>query len=243
MRWLAAMIVTACSTADGRVPASPPAAASTPGPAAPAPADGAVVVELFTSQGCSSCPPADRLLTELARDRRDVIALAFHVDYWNRLGWADPWSRPAWSARQEAYARGDGDRVYTPALVINGGGAVVGSRRAAVTDAIAQAPRLPAIAGTARVVDGAVEVAAAVPAGTRGAVAIVEDALVTRVAAGENEGETLRNDRVVRALVPLTDRAAVPLEPTWRAEGLEAVVLAAGPDGRLVAAGRLPIVR
>lgn len=243
MRWLAAVIVTACSTADGRGPAAPPATASTPAAAAPAASDGAVVVELFTSQGCSSCPPADRLLSELARDRRDVIALAFHVDYWNRLGWADPWSTPAWSARQEAYARGDGDRVYTPALVINGGGAVVGSRRAAVTEALAQAPRLPAIVGAARIVGGAVEVAAAVPAGARGAVAIVEDALVTRVAAGENQGETLRNDRVVRALVPLTDHAAVPLAPGWRADRLEAVVLAAGPDGRLVAAGRLAIAR
>ncbi len=238
MRWLAAVIVTACSTADGRVPASPPPRAADPPAAA-----GVVVAELFTSQGCSSCPPAERVLSELARDRADVIALAFHVDYWDRLGWVDPWARAAWSARQEAYARGDGDRVYTPALVINGGGAVVGSRRAAVTDALARARRLPVIAGTAQLVGGAVEVAAAVPAGATGAVAIVEDALVTQVAAGENQGETLRNDRVVRALVPLTDHAAVPLEPGWRVAALEAVVLAAGPDGHLVAAGRLPLVR
>lgn len=239
MRWLAAVIVTACSTADGRVPASPPPRAADPPRAAP----GVVVAELFTSQGCSSCPPAERVLSELARDRADVIALAFHVDYWDRLGWADPWARAAWSARQEAYARGDDDRVYTPALVINGGGAVVGSRRAAVTDALAQARRLPVIAGTAQVIGGAVEVAAAVPVGATGAVAIVEDALVTRIAAGENQGETLRNDRVVRALVPLADHAAVPLEPSWRVAALEAVVLAAGPDGHLVAAGRLPIAR
>src|SRR5262245_2326035 len=93
-----------------------------------------VVVELFTSQGCSSCPPADRLLGELVRDGaiadRPVIALSFHVDYWNRLGWTDPFSRPAWSARQQAYADAMRDgRVYTPQLVIAGRSHVVGSRR------------------------------------------------------------------------------------------------------------------
>ena len=81
-----------------------------------------VVLELFTSQGCSSCPPADELLTELGK-HDDVIALAFHVDYWNHLGWRDPFSSRSWSRRQERYAaalfRG---RVYTPQIVVDGRG-------------------------------------------------------------------------------------------------------------------------
>ena len=82
--------------------------------------DAPVVVELFTSQGCSSCPPADAFLTDLARQRRDVLPLAYHVTYWDYLGWKDPYSLDAATARQRAYARYLGeDGVYTAA---NGGG-------------------------------------------------------------------------------------------------------------------------
>src|SRR5713226_4937131 len=78
-----------------------------------------LVVELFTSQGCSSCPPADALLGELAR-RGDVVALGFHISYWDSLGWKDPFSSPQSTERQRAYARSFEGQVYTPQLIVDG---------------------------------------------------------------------------------------------------------------------------
>jgi len=95
-------------------------------------ASGPVVVELFTSQGCSSCPPADRLLSKLSRDPRlagRVIPLAFHVDYWDYIGWRDPFASPRWSQRQKDYARVfRSNRIYTPQLVVSGSTEGVGSQ-------------------------------------------------------------------------------------------------------------------
>ncbi|HMQ62210.1 MAG TPA: DUF1223 domain-containing protein [Flavilitoribacter sp.] len=92
-------------------------------------AAGFAVVELFTSQGCSSCPPADELLKELVNESREnVAALSFHVDYWNRLGWADPYSQAAFSERQQVYAGKLDAGVYTPQMIVNGRHAFVGSR-------------------------------------------------------------------------------------------------------------------
>lgn len=91
-------------------------------------ADSPVVVELYTSQGCSSCPPADELLTEIA-DREDVIALALHVDYWDYLGWQDAFANPAYTQRQRNYARAAGKRmIYTPQMVIGGLDHIVGHK-------------------------------------------------------------------------------------------------------------------
>ncbi|HWC65845.1 MAG TPA: DUF1223 domain-containing protein, partial [Thermoanaerobaculia bacterium] len=87
-----------------------------------------VLVELFTSQGCSSCPPADRILGRLGGEP-GVIPLAFHVDYWNHAGWSDPFSRHAWSVRQQAYVRRFRlDAEYTPQAVVDGAAQLVGSR-------------------------------------------------------------------------------------------------------------------
>src|SRR5690349_4207594 len=109
--------------------------------ASPAASQGFAVVELFTSEGCSSCPPADKLLAELAH-KPGVYALEFHVDYWNSLGWRDPYSAAAYSNRQRDY----GDEVYTPQMVVNGTNVFVGSNRqsaeAAITSALAAAPRV-----------------------------------------------------------------------------------------------------
>ncbi len=97
---------------------------------------GPVVVELFTSQGCSSCPPADAMLAQLAL-RDDVIALALHVDYWDYIGWADSFASPAYSQRQHDYARAAGSAmVYTPQIVIGGQDHVVGSRPMEVADLV-----------------------------------------------------------------------------------------------------------
>jgi len=97
------------------------------------------VVELFTSQGCSSCPPADALLTSLA-ESDEVVALAYHVDYWDYVGWKDTFAHEAYSDRQRAYAKSWGSsRIYTPQVVVNGAKAIVGSRRNEVQDAVDQA--------------------------------------------------------------------------------------------------------
>ncbi|WP_281983036.1 DUF1223 domain-containing protein [Thalassorhabdomicrobium marinisediminis] len=96
--------------------------------ATPVVAEGPVVVELYTSQGCSSCPPADEMLLELA-DRPDVLALALHVDYWDYIGWADAFADPAFTRRQQAYAKVAGSRsIYTPQMVIGGQDHVIGSK-------------------------------------------------------------------------------------------------------------------
>ena len=102
---------------------------------------GFAVVELFTSQGCSSCPPADRVLQDVqtvANERGwPVHVLSYHVDYWNRLGWRDPYSDPAWSERQRRYARRlQSNRVYTPQMIVNGTDAFVGSDRRQTIEAI-----------------------------------------------------------------------------------------------------------
>ncbi|WP_299285825.1 thioredoxin family protein [uncultured Tateyamaria sp.] len=105
---------------------------------APVGAQSPVVVELFTSQGCSSCPPADRLLHELA-ERDDVIALALHVDYWDYIGWKDEFADPAYAKRQRGYAVEGGRRsVYTPQMIINGTTDIVGARPLQLSEAIAQ---------------------------------------------------------------------------------------------------------
>ncbi|WP_380052886.1 DUF1223 domain-containing protein [Falsihalocynthiibacter sp. SS001] len=99
---------------------------------------GPVVVELYTSQGCSSCPPADALLEQLA-DRSDVIALGLHVDYWDYIGWKDAFADPSFSERQRDYARAIGKRmVYTPQMIIGGEDHVVGNKPADVESAIAK---------------------------------------------------------------------------------------------------------
>src|SRR5277367_2010399 len=102
----------------------------------PAHADPRAVVELFTSQGCSSCPPADKIIGELAKDP-SVIALSMPIDYWDYLGWKDTLADSRFSARQKAYSQVRGDReVYTPQVVVNGSEHVVGSDRAAIERAI-----------------------------------------------------------------------------------------------------------
>lgn len=104
--------------------------------ATPVVADGPVVVELYTSQGCSSCPPADEMLHVLAA-RPDVIALALHVDYWDYIGWADDFADPAFTLRQQNYASSAGARtIYTPQMIIDGEDHVVGTKPVEVTDAI-----------------------------------------------------------------------------------------------------------
>jgi hypothetical protein len=124
--------------------------------AAPAAAQDAVqekpraVVELFTSQGCSSCPPADKLMTELSKDP-GLIVLTLPVDYWDYLGWKDTLAQPAFTQRQRAYSAVRGDRqVYTPQAVINGASHAVGSEKAAINQAIVSTRLQPALTRATR---------------------------------------------------------------------------------------------
>jgi len=172
-------------------------------------------VELFTSEGCSSCPPADDVLASLAesRDRR-IYALAFHVDYWDELGWPDRFAGPAYTARQESYSRALGLRgLYTPQMVVGGTEEFTGSDRgradAAVTRVLSQPAKLRlsirsrSVGPDAAMVDYS---ASEVPVGAVLNVAVVEHRATTAVRSGENAGKTLRHANVVRGFVsvPLT---------------------------------------
>lgn len=166
-----------------------------------------VVVELFTSQGCSTCPPADALLTELARDPR-VLALSLHVDYWDYIGWKDPFASPQYTERQRAYVDRLGLRyVYTPQMVIDGRRDVVGSKRGEVMQAIEEAAKqAPVVAVTLSDAEGGrVELSAgqAPPEGATVWVVTFDDAHQTKVARGENSGRALHNSNVVREMTAL----------------------------------------
>ena len=243
---LAAKItLAACTRAGARDEPAPPAVASAAEP-------GFAVLELFTSEGCSSCPPADALLRHLEAEHADepVYVLAFHVDYWNDLGWADPWSRAAFSERQRAYARVLDGGVFTPELVVNGKAAMVGSNDGAVRESLAAALggsgvgrlELRAERQTASVaLDFALH---DVPRGAVVHVALVEQGLESHVASGENAGLTLAHPSVVRAFAtPAVDRdarghAELPL-PTDATDALAAIAFAQElASGAIVAAAR-----
>jgi hypothetical protein len=163
-----------------------------------------VVVELFTSQGCSSCPPADAFLAELAK-RDDVIALSFHVDYWNYLGWKDPFSTAESTQRQRDYRAGLGLRyVYTPQMVIDGAAQAVGSGRAEVLGGIEKMRGRDRVAVSAARGEAG-ELAVTVGEGADGAgadiwLAAYDRRHSTEIRRGENSGVTLINAHVVRSL-------------------------------------------
>ena len=165
---------------------------------------GTAVVELFTSEGCSSCPPADALLSELAKeDTPGVILLELHVDYWDRLGWPDPWARSQFSDRQRRYGERF-DQVYTPQMVVNGQTQFVGSDRVMARATIAKALAAPQSALTVdarRAGETILATVSGAPDGTTLVAAIVEDGLSSDVQRGENRGAKLRHDRVARAWV------------------------------------------
>ena len=203
----------------------------------PAQARGFAVVELFTSEGCSSCPPADRLLAELA-GRPNVYALEFHVDYWNSLGWRDPFSAAAFTDRQRGYDEALGEDVYTPQMVVNGTTAFVGSNRAQAEAAIARAlAAAPSASLTATVANGLLTYRAVnAPAHARLGVAVVDSSRTVHVGRGENGGRTLTHVRVVRKFtsvpVSATGSGTIPLPAAIPAGGS---VVAFVEDGAIVA--------
>jgi hypothetical protein len=193
------------------------------------------VIELFTSQGCSSCPPADRLLGQLARDPT-LVVLSLPVDYWDSLGWRDTFARPAFTRRQSAYAaiRGDGE-IYTPQAVVNGTAIAVGSDRPAILDLVAgPLPVRVALAGGVARVEGAPE----------DAVVVAAPFLRSREVAigrGENASTRVTYTNIVRDLIalgPVSATGEIRLPDMGDAEGVAVLVQQGGLDrpGRILGA-------
>jgi hypothetical protein len=212
------------------------------------PADAAeprpVVVELFTSQGCSSCPPADALLGELAR-RDGVLALGYHISYWDSLGWKDPLSNQASTDRQRTYARAfTGGQVYTPQIVVDGVSEMVGSDRAVVLAALRNAAEAQpaAIAPVVFAADRrSVSIGTAAGSSARkGEIVLLRFAKrrTTQVGAGENTGRVAEDFNGVEAVSALGAWTGSPreiaIEPPAPGEGL--AVLVQAPDGRMLGA-------
>ncbi|HEX4447852.1 MAG TPA: DUF1223 domain-containing protein [Polyangiaceae bacterium] len=228
---LLALVLSACQgsgappEAEARADESPRAAG----------AGGVAVVELFTSEGCSSCPPADAVLGDAARDNPAVYALAFHVDYWDNLGWPDRFSSHDATARQHEYARSFGtSSLYTPQMIVGGTEQFTGADQRHAGASIARALSRPASvrlslhAHTAAVDSVVVDFeAAGAPPDARVTVALLQHEATIDVRAGENAGRTLRHSNVVRAFTSVpaaTSRATLTLPSSLR-----------GADGEIVA--------
>jgi hypothetical protein len=210
-----------------------------------------VIVELFTSEGCSSCPPADEVLTKLDKTQpvqgAEIIALGEHVDYWNKLGWIDPFSSAEFSTRQSEYADAFGrDGVYTPQMIVDGRDEFAGGNMGRARDAIARAAQSPkANIQIASQGSNGKEITLSIqvrdlPRITAGdtadvLLAVTENNLRSEVARGENAGRYLRHSAVTRQLTVLgqisVDQNSFEAQPTvnlasgWSKDNLRAVVL------------------
>jgi hypothetical protein len=210
--------------------------------AAPA-AERPVVVELFTSQGCNSCPPANAYLNELSKGRSDVLPLAFHVTYWDRLGWKDPFSMQAATDRQDRYGQRFGDGSYTPEIVVDGSTSAVGSHRGEVGSAIEAAKHNGRTAAAVSVTRNGAQVAIEVgPGSGSGKVLVIgfDHEHTTPISRGENSGRTLTENNVVRSVRSVGQWSGAQLhikEPF--PEGQDVAVVLEAPDGQIVGASRL----
>ncbi|HLL26191.1 MAG TPA: DUF1223 domain-containing protein [Xanthobacteraceae bacterium] len=171
------------------------------------------VVELFTSQGCSSCPPADRVLGELAREGR-VIALSLPVDYWDYLGWKDTLAQHTNSMRQRGYASDRGGRVYTPQVVVNGAMQVIGSDRPAIEAACKSAAAKPAVPVTLARNGSNLEVDIGAGDGAPASVWLltVTRATPVEIGRGENHGRTITYSNVVRSWQRVAEWNGTPMK-------------------------------
>ena len=209
-----------------------------------------MVVELFTSEGCSSCPPADQLVARLEREQpvaqADIVILGEHVDYWNQLGWPDRFAAGAFTARQQRYARAlASDDVYTPQLVVDGQVGFSGSDAARAVREIRRAAGMPhASLSARRSGDNVTLTTQQFPPGTKSVeifLAITEDALSSEVRRGENAGRRLSHAGVVRSLLSVAKFDArkspafstdIPLHllDEWNRANLHAIVFAQDRD-------------
>ncbi len=211
---------------------------------APAPAAPLTVVELFTSQGCSSCPPANANLAKLS-ERPDILALSFGVTYWDDLGWKDTFASKAYTARQWDYAHGlRHSQVWTPQVVVNGRTDVVGVTLGEIEKAVREA-RIPGPAATITLSGSSVTVASARKPERPAQVWLVRyDPATVQVPVkrGENTGKTLPHKNVVKELVRLGgfDGAAetLTLPPPSRPDLKTAILVQSGPGGPILAAAK-----
>ncbi len=209
-------------------------------------ADRPVVVELFTSQGCSSCPPANAYLNEMAKEmakgRSDVLPLAFHVTYWDRLGWKDPFSLQAATERQDVYGHRFGDGSYTPEIVVDGASSHVGSHREDVGAAIEAAKRRSKTAAAISVSKDGGNLVIEVGSGSgSGKVLLIgfDRDHQTAIRRGENSGRTLQEANVVRSIRAVGDWQGTALRLSEKLpEGEDVAVILQAPDGKIVGASR-----
>jgi hypothetical protein len=216
---------------------------------------GLPVIELFTSQGCSSCPAADALFEHYAK-RRDIVALSYSVDYWDYLGWKDTLAQPRFSERQRAYAKARGDgMVYTPQVVIGGQMHVNGARKTEIGAALEKAARTAAtdtalVKASVDQGDAVIEIGAASSPPAKGATVwliAVSRSVTIAVTRGENVGKSLTYFNVVRDLMPLgmwTGKAMnVRLDhQSFVRPGADAyaVIMQTGHAGAVISAAWLP---
>src|SRR5271170_5531796 len=212
-----------------------------------------VLVELFTSEGCSSCPPADRLLMELDRQQpvpgANIVVLSEHVDYWNSLGWRDPYSSHQWSERQDDYGRRFGlDGVYTPQMVIDGAREVNGSDSRAVLAAVersAGSAQLPLGISNVIRTGGTLQIEFTAGASEGAAIyaVLADDSDRSSVERGENAGRTLEHVAVARSLIRVAELGQAPVNkkieikiPSDAKEHLRLILFAQdGKSGHIVA--------
>lgn len=219
------------------------AAFALPGAVLAAPAQPTAVVELFTSQGCSSCPPANDNLTRLIASRHDVLALSFGVTYWDQLGWKDTFASPVYTDRQWRYARTLGhSNVFTPQVVVNGRADGVGAGPGEIEALIGRTPRLagPDI----KIASDAVSISAAARPDGPVDVWLVRyepGVIAVPVRRGENTGRTLPHAHVVRALVRLGqwDGKALRLPLPAASGALSTAVLVQSAKGQILSAATL----
>jgi hypothetical protein len=219
-----------------------------------------IIVELFTSEGCSSCPPADALLKTLSERQpvpgMEIIALEEHVDYWDHLGWKDPFSSAEFSERQNEYAKVFGNSgVYTPQMIVDGQIEFVGSRAGEARETIQKAASQPKVTIQLIPTDGSTSGNAAYDIkitdpsnlrqgrGTELWVAITEKGLHTDVKAGENSGEHLQHAAVVRTIHKANSfsspngyqtHIALKINPSWQRENLSFVAFTVDKNSRKI---------
>lgn len=210
------------------------------------------VIELFTSEGCSSCPPADRLLSKLkAEGDSNVFVLSYHVDYWDRLGWKDPFSRAAFTQRQGQYAQRFGlDGSYTPQMIVNGEEEFVGSDEKRLRTSLAKtmSDNVAVKAGIATTDKREWQLVYSLSSATGLTlnVALVQAEAVTDVKRGENGGRTLRHVNVVRELKTVeaqaTGRLIIPVSDETKNLALSLIVFAQQKSsGRILGAAQVAV--